>query len=263
MVNHPVCAPARACLFTGQYEEKHGVWHNGLGLEPERSHPGHRAARARLFRQLHRQVASRRRKRRTPLAAARCRPNIAADSSISGKPPTPSSAPRTLTKGAIYDAAGKPIHFSGVYRDDFLTGRGVEFLRTRAKPPFLLVMSYLNTHHQNDTDDYMSAQGIGRQVPGFFRAAGSASAARLMAEPARRLLRLRRQHRQRGRPRCSARSSSRDSSTTPSSVHQRSRLPLQDPQHGVQAQPARKLDPRSSDPRGAGVRPVERSAANW
>ncbi len=57
-------------------------------------------------------------------------------------------------EGNIFDAAGKPIPFSGIYRDDFLTQRGVQFLR-RAKPPFLLVVSYLNTHHQNDTDDYV------------------------------------------------------------------------------------------------------------
>ena len=34
IVNHPVCAPARGCFFTGQYEEKHGVWRNGLGIDP-------------------------------------------------------------------------------------------------------------------------------------------------------------------------------------------------------------------------------------
>src|SRR5713101_8138911 len=27
-VNQPVCAPARATMFTGQYPEKHGVWRN-------------------------------------------------------------------------------------------------------------------------------------------------------------------------------------------------------------------------------------------
>src|SRR5437667_160957 len=33
--NQPVCAPARACMFTGQYPAKHGVWRNGLGLKPD------------------------------------------------------------------------------------------------------------------------------------------------------------------------------------------------------------------------------------
>ena len=30
--NQPVCAPARASMFTGQYPSKHGVWRNGIGL---------------------------------------------------------------------------------------------------------------------------------------------------------------------------------------------------------------------------------------
>src|SRR5450631_4262696 len=30
--NQPVCAPARASIFTGQYPSKHGVWKNALGL---------------------------------------------------------------------------------------------------------------------------------------------------------------------------------------------------------------------------------------
>ena len=30
--NQPVCAPARASIFTGQYPSRHGVWQNGPGL---------------------------------------------------------------------------------------------------------------------------------------------------------------------------------------------------------------------------------------
>src|SRR5512142_82272 len=30
--NQPVCAPARGCIFTGQYSTKHGVWRNGIVL---------------------------------------------------------------------------------------------------------------------------------------------------------------------------------------------------------------------------------------
>src|ERR1035441_6012621 len=30
--NQPVCAPARASIFTGQYPSRHGVWKNALGL---------------------------------------------------------------------------------------------------------------------------------------------------------------------------------------------------------------------------------------
>ena len=30
--NQPVCAPARASIFTGQYPSKHGVWKDAFGL---------------------------------------------------------------------------------------------------------------------------------------------------------------------------------------------------------------------------------------
>src|SRR5450759_1998660 len=33
--NQPVCAPARASIFTGQYPSKHGVWRNASGLAPD------------------------------------------------------------------------------------------------------------------------------------------------------------------------------------------------------------------------------------
>lgn len=31
---HPVCMPSRASWFTGQYPRTHGVWHNGVPLDP-------------------------------------------------------------------------------------------------------------------------------------------------------------------------------------------------------------------------------------
>ena len=32
ITNQPVCAPSRACLWTGQYPARHGVWKNGIGI---------------------------------------------------------------------------------------------------------------------------------------------------------------------------------------------------------------------------------------
>ena len=166
MVNHPVCAPARACLFTGQYEEKHGVWHNGPGLDTHATTLATvlrgRGYSANFIGKWH-------------LAPGTADTNAA--------PVAPEhrggfldlwEAANTLEhtshayEGSLFDAAGKPISFSGVYRDEFLTGRAVEFLRTRAKPPFLLVMSYLNTHHQNDSDLYIPPKELAGKYRDFF-----------------------------------------------------------------------------------------------
>jgi arylsulfatase A-like enzyme len=57
-------------------------------------------------------------------------------------------------EGDVYDGDGKPLHFEGEYRADFLTSRAVRFLKEKRQKdrPFLLMVSYLEVHHQNDTD---------------------------------------------------------------------------------------------------------------
>ena len=95
-------------------------------------------------------------------------------------------------EGDLFDSDGKPIHFSGLYRTDFMTGRAQRFLRS-AKSPFLLTLSYLEVHHQNDMDTFVPPKEFAGRYPNPFRSARPASAARLVAQPACRLLRVRRQ----------------------------------------------------------------------
>ncbi len=166
MVNHPVCAPARATLFTGQYEEKHGVWHNGPGL------PHNATTLATVLRG------------RGYSANYIGKWHLAPGTGPASEGPVPPAERGGFLdvweganvlehtshayEGTIFDGAGKPIPFSGIYREQFLTQRGVEFLRTRAKPPFLLVMSYLETHHQNDSDTYVPPKELAGKYKDFF-----------------------------------------------------------------------------------------------
>jgi arylsulfatase A-like enzyme len=153
VVNHPVCAPARATLFTGVYEEKHAVWHNGPGLQPGSVTLATllrgRGYSANYIGKWHLALET-----NTPESHGPVAPEMRGGFLDLWEAANVLELTSHAYEGNIYDAAGKPIPFSGIYRDDFLTQRGVEFLR-RAKPPFLLVVSYLNTHHQNDTDDYV------------------------------------------------------------------------------------------------------------
>lgn len=149
IANQPVCAPARASIFTGQYPSTHGVWKNGIALPPDAG-----------------TVAK-------ELRGAGYSANYIgkwhlAPGGVTG-PVAPEyrggflnlwEASNTLEftshpyEGDLFDGDGKPLHFSGEYRTDFMTARAREFLK-RAKSPFFLVLSYLEVHHQNDIDAFV------------------------------------------------------------------------------------------------------------
>jgi arylsulfatase A-like enzyme len=167
IVNHPVCAPARGCFFTGQYEEKHGVWRNGLAIDTSavtlatvlRS----RGYSANYIGKWHLSTEGQNAESWGPVPRERRGGFLDLWEAANALERTSHAY-----EGDLFGADGKPIHFSGVYRDDFLTQRGVAFLQGPAKPPFLLVMSYLNTHHQNDVDEYIPPKDLAGKFRDFF-----------------------------------------------------------------------------------------------
>jgi arylsulfatase A-like enzyme len=159
IANQPVCAPSRANLFTGQYQNQNGVWRNSRGLAP---------GAVTLA---------------TTLRQAGYTTNyigkwhLARPSDHRGAPygPVPPDqrggfddlweAANSLEgtshpyEGDLYDGDGKPIHFAGTYRVDFLAQRAVRFLREARHQPFLLVVSQLEPHFQNDCDCFVGPKG--------------------------------------------------------------------------------------------------------
>ena len=160
--NQPVCAPARASIFTGQYPARHGVWKNAIPLKEDA----------------------------TTLASTLRTSGYSAN--YIGKwhlglpsdpgPVAPANRGGFLNlwqgantleltshayEGNLYDNDGKPLHFSGVYRTDFMTGLAQQFLRS-AKSPFLLTLSYLEVHHQNDTDTFDPPKEYLKRYPNPF-----------------------------------------------------------------------------------------------
>lgn len=151
--NQPVCAPARASIFTGQYPSRHGVWRNGIALNTSANTLA------------------------TSLRQSGYSANYIGKWHLAGNngnlpetrgPVSPEHRGGFLDlwqasnlleftshayEGELYDNDGKPLSYSGVYRSDFMTGLAQRFLRS-AKSPFLLTLSYLETHHQNDSDTY-------------------------------------------------------------------------------------------------------------
>jgi arylsulfatase A-like enzyme len=155
--SQPVCAPTRASLFTGQYPERHGVWKNALSIQKDAQTlaTACRAAgySANYIGKWH-------------LGLPGGGPQHA------GAGPVPAEyrggflnlweAANELEwtshpyEGDLFDGDGKPIHFQGIYRTDFMTQRAQAFLKKAgATDPFLLVLSYLEVHHQNDIDAFV------------------------------------------------------------------------------------------------------------
>jgi len=152
--NQPVCAPARASMFTGQYPARHGVWKNGIAL-PENS--------TTLAKSLHSAGYSANYLGKWHLGNDDSVPVPARNGSV---PLERRGGFVDLWEGAnaleltshayegdMWDRDNKLIHWAGKYRSDVTTERAQQFLRS-AKSPFFLTLSYLEVHHQNDRDSF-------------------------------------------------------------------------------------------------------------
>lgn len=166
--NQPVCAPARACMFTGQYPSKHGVYRNGPGLREDA---------VTLAGTLHQAGYSTNYIGKWHLMPGE---NLTLEQRRGWVPPRYRGGFSGLWEAAneleftshayegdLYDNDGKAIHFSGQYRADFLTDRAKRFLRS-ATAPFFLTLSYLEVHHQNDKDTYDPPKEFAGRYPNPF-----------------------------------------------------------------------------------------------
>lgn len=168
--NQPVCAPARASIFTGQYPSRHGVWKNGIGL-PEEANTLAKSLRgtgytANYIGKWHLAPPG-----TGPANGLEARGPVAARHRGGFLDLWEGANALEFTshayEGDLYDNDGKPIHFSGQYRTDFMTQRAQRFLRS-AKSPFLLTLSYLEVHHQNDSDTYDPPKEYKNRYPNPF-----------------------------------------------------------------------------------------------
>lgn len=159
VTTQPVCAPARACLWTGMHQNRHGVWRNALGLSPEIPTIAHHFQRAGYttgyigkWHLAPREVGN-------GAVPKEWRGGFTDFWEVSNVLELVSHP----FEGTLYDAEGKEIPFSGVYRTDFLTQRAVRFLKEVGKDPFLLVISHLEPHQQNDWNRYVAPEGYAQR----------------------------------------------------------------------------------------------------
>ena len=157
ITNQPVCAPSRAGLFTGQYQNKHGVWKNGFGLAPDAVTLATELRKAgysaNYIGKWH--LAPRAGEKGTQTDRGRVAANERGGFLDFWEGSNELEWTSHPYDGEIYDGAGKAIPFSGVYRADFITQRAKQFLNS-VHGPFLLVISQLEVHQQNDCNCFVA-----------------------------------------------------------------------------------------------------------
>lgn len=152
--NQPVCAPARACIFTGQYATTHKVWRNGFGLKAGDNTLAH------CFKKAGYEVGY--------IGKWHLSPDELGPGYV---PPEYRGGFEDYWEAAnlleftshpydtnLYDRDGNLIHISG-YRVDALTERVIKFINQSHSNPFFLVVSYLEPHHQNDLNRFVAPDG--------------------------------------------------------------------------------------------------------
>jgi arylsulfatase A-like enzyme len=164
IANQPVCAPSRANLFTSQYQNRNGVWHNGLGLSPDAvtlaSTLRQAGYSANYIGKWHLAAHGGDRGRLLGPVAREQRGGFL-DLWEASNVLEMTSHPY---EGTIWDGDGKPMHFKDVYRVDYLTDLAVRFLKQRHENPFLLVVSQLEPHFQNDCNCFVGPKGYAERL---------------------------------------------------------------------------------------------------
>jgi arylsulfatase A-like enzyme len=156
--NQPLCSPSRASFLTGMNATKTAVWK--LGPELDHSLPT---------------VATELKKNGYITAfmgkwhVSEVKKGLPNDNGRGWVPPGPSRGGfDDLWEGAnvievvshpyegnYWDDAGNDIGFKDQYRVDFITDRGVAFLKQKHDKPWLLFLSQLEPHQQNDIDQFV------------------------------------------------------------------------------------------------------------
>jgi arylsulfatase A-like enzyme len=156
ITNQPVCSPSRSVLLTGCYATETGVWHNGLELRKDlptlATELRQAGYTANYIGKWHLAVES------NGGAGAVARENRGGflDLWEAANALEHTSHPY---EGTIWDADNQPISFKDQYRVDFLTDRAERFLRQKQEKPFLLVISQLEPHQQNDMGRMVGPKG--------------------------------------------------------------------------------------------------------
>jgi len=161
--NQPVCAPARGCIFTGQYATTHMVWRNGLGLKAEDN------TLAYCFKRAGYEVGYIGKWHLSPdeLGPGYVPPEYRAGFEDYWEIANLLEFTSHPYDTNLFDKDGNLIHIDG-YRVDALTERVINFIEKPHNSPFFLVVSYLEPHHQNDMNRFVAPEGYREKYANSF-----------------------------------------------------------------------------------------------
>jgi arylsulfatase A-like enzyme len=161
----PVCGPARSCLQTGQYATTTGVWRNGLPI------PLDRPTMASCFNEagyhtgyigkwhLGGEAGCLRKGPSTPIKTSH-RGGYKQWLAVEGL-----ELSINEYKTILFDDHNQPVDLPG-YRSDAVADAGIRFINQHQDKPFFLILSFIEPHHQNDTDAYPAPDGYRARYTG-------------------------------------------------------------------------------------------------
>lgn len=157
VTNQPLCSPSRACMMTGRYATETNVW--TLGRQLRHDLPT-------LATELRRHGYTANFIGKWHLS------DVHGDEGLGYVRPEDRGGFLDLWEGSnvleltsrpysgtIWDGQGNPITWKDQYRVDFLTDRAVRFLKEPKEKPFLLFISQLEPHQQNDEHRFVAPNG--------------------------------------------------------------------------------------------------------
>jgi arylsulfatase A-like enzyme len=169
--NQPLCSPARSCMMTGMYASEAGMWKLPPGTQMKRDLP----TLASVFRaqgytanvvgKWHLAPISKEFYDRDQGFVHEEDRGGFLDLWEAANVPELTSHPY---EGTYWHGDGSPLKFKDEYRVDFVTDRAVLFLKQPQEKPFLLFISQVEPHHQNDMERVVAPNGYADRYKNCF-----------------------------------------------------------------------------------------------
>lgn len=157
ITNQPVCSPSRSVLLTGRYATETHVWQNAHPINPELPTLAGELRKAGYTANL---IGKWHLAPKDPAKGGGngyVRPEFRGGFMDLWEGANEFEWTTHPYEGTIWDANGNEIKYSGENRIEFITDRAVRFLKQKQEKPFLLYISQLEPHQQNDDHNHMVA----------------------------------------------------------------------------------------------------------